>query len=520
MNLQLSDKADCFQYHWYVVRSLPHQEQKLKNLLLQHRHETGNILEVYCPVSITTESTRKGDRQTVTPIFAGFVFVLATQRALMDFLGKHYADGTILYDRNREGSAERHSLLTIPESQMSLFKAFNENYVENAVVLEVPFSHYAFNKNTDEPNEIVKVVDGPLKGRQGYLVHFRRDKRLVLKVDFEFEEQESKTLKTVKRTKEVTFSIPNSKNLHLVRLHNAEGDRQTLGTKNARAVDQLIGLLQACGYGGETLSKLYEIVDTLVEKPSLTALRGKLDRLGEKMLADRIARYTPKEAELLMTFIRYEHDNPGYLREHWHKLIIRPFLTPTSGVEMGEGGEEAEFLHADFTEIIRRVQIEEQAYIPTQDQDVTLTTIYYAHIGRVQREDDTCPAYFANWDTFLEEYYLTADKAHKALLEGKSSMFKPNEAVPDIKELDKLEESFRNQAPTLYKVLTDARSVVRPVRDFKVGNGSLNVLAVTLPVDHAKELLIDTCTQICTELNSTVRLAVWRRYLRTVWLHE
>ena len=88
---------------------------------------------------------------------------------------------------------------------------------------------------------------------------------------------------------------------------------------------------------------------------------------------------------------------------------------------------------------------------------------------------------------------------------------------------EKLIESFRNYAPILYKVLTDAGSAVKAVPDFPVGNETLNVLAITTTaadVDKAKDKLINTCVSICKELNTTTHLAIWRRYLRTVWLHN
>ena len=82
-------------------------------------------------------------------------------------------------------------------------------------------------------------------------------------------------------------------------------------------------------------------------------------------------------------------------------------------------------------------------------------------------------------------------------------------------------DSFRNYAPTLYKVLTDEKSSVKAVRGFNIGGERLNVMAVisTSNVNEAKDELINTCVNICKEINTTTHLAVWRRYLRTVWLH-
>ena len=91
-----------------------------------------------------------------------------------------------------------------------------------------------------------------------------------------------------------------------------------------------------------------------------------------------------------------------------------------------------------------------------------------------------------------------------------------------LTETEKLIESFRNYAPTLYKVLADADSAVKAVQDFKVGGDTLNVLAIQSSAqdkEAAKDMLVETCVRICTEINTTSHLALWRRYLRTVWLH-
>jgi hypothetical protein len=72
-----------------------------------------------------------------------------------------------------------------------------------------------------------------------------------------------------------------------------------------------------------------------------------------------------------------------------------------------------------------------------------------------------------------------------------------------------------------YKVLTDNSSSVKPIQNFKIGEESLNVMTITNAsnVEEAKDELINTCVNICKEINTTTHLAVWRRYLRTVWLH-
>lgn len=500
----MPDKLNHVDYHWYVVRTRPHQESKLAALLEKQKLKTGNILEVYAPTHTTVNVRRDGaDRQT--PLFAGIVFVLATQNTLVDFMKEHPQEGDVLYERKKEKGGKTR-MWVIPEEQMRAFKDYNENYADKVVVLERPYTDYAFNTKANEPNEIVRVVDGPLAGCEGYICRFRRDKRLVFQV------------RSFEPGSYLAVSYPNVWDLHVVRLHNTECDRMSVGTEKGRAVDILTGFLQACGYADRTRSMLYDIVDSLVLKPSLTDLCKDLYTEGDTALSKLLAQMTGKEAELIINLVRYEHDNPGYVRRTYQKLLLRPFLTPTSGVKMKDGKTEAELQHNDFTEIIRKIDITEEVYYPSKGKGGRVTTTYYAHIGILRHKETDGYVIFANWDDFLSEYFLTTGKANEKLVSGTVQ----NQADVSDEKKEKLIDSFRNYAPALYKVLTDAGSRVKAVRDFRIGNETLNVLAVTATadgIDTAVYVLTETCVNICKEINTTTHLAIWRRYLRTVWLH-
>ena len=503
----MKDKLNRVDFRWYIVRTLPHQERKLAEMLEQYKEKAANILEVYCPTHTTVSVRRRGEEVPV-PLFAGCVFVLSTRSAITVFMERHYSEGTLLYDfkKERRGRAD---LLTIPEEQMRMFKDFNENYAEHLVVLERPYSDYAFNSKSGEPNEIVRVIDGPLAGREGYIARFRRDKRLVF------------NMRSLEKGKDLAVSIPNIWDFHVVRLHNAEGDRLSVATEKGRAADLLIGMLQGCGYGERTLHMLYDMTDRLVTKPSFGTLCQYLNKNGDTVLSGCLARMSGDEAELILNLIRYECDNPGYVRENWNKLILRPFLTPTAGVEFEEGRDRAELSHEDFTEIIRKVDITEEVYYPTEEKDGTVTTTYYAHVGVLKNGEKDGYTVFANWDDFLGEYFLTAGKAHEKLVGGTVQTVRGEDKEGEKKE--KLVDSFRNYAPTLYRILTDDGSSVKALQDFRVGDETLNVLAVTVTsgcLATAQDELTDTCVRICKEINTTTHLAVWRRYLRTVWLHQ
>lgn len=499
------DKLNRVDFKWYVVRSLPHQERKLADLFVSLKGEASNILEVYCPTH-TTVSVSRGGKNVQAPLFAGYVFVLGTRQAVTDVIDRYYPEGTILYDQGK-GHGRKPRCLTVPEEQMRMFKDFNENYAEQVIVLERPYTDYAFNPKTNEPNEIVKIVDGPLRGRVGYLARFNRERRLVF------------NMKSFDTGKYLAVSVPDVWSLHVVRLHNAGGDRQTVGTVKDRAADLLIGLLQGCGYGEKTLPLLYGMTGYLAATPSLVGLCQWLFRQGHEAVSRKIAQLRTTDAELLLNLARYEHDNPGYVKERWNELVIRPFLTPTSGVDFDAGNDEAVLEHQDFIEFIRKVGITEPTYYPSTCSGGLATATYYAHIGVLRTGNGS--TLFANWDEFLAEYYLTGGKANEKLVRGTTF----NGSDCDGKE-GKLIASFRNFAPTLYNILTDDTSAVKAVKGLNVGGSALNVIATRTAgteaedIEAAKIRLTDTCVNICKEINSTVHLAVWRRYLRTVWLHE
>ena len=502
--LRNRDKLNSVDYRWFIVRTLPHQEEKLAGMLRRHQAQASNILEVYCPTHTTVGVMRHG-KSVSAPLFAGHVFVLSTQQALADFIDRYYPAGILLYERKKE-KGKKAAVWTIPENQMRAFMDFNENYADQVIVLERPYSDYAFNPKNNEPNEIVKVVDGPLKGREGYLARFNRERRLVF------------NMKSLGSGRYFAVSIPNAWSLKVVRLHNAENDRQTAGTLKERAADLLIGMIEGCGYAGDTLAVFHEITGYLAVTPTMVGLCKYLFGKGRHDLSRKIARLDTSGVEQILNLVRYENDNPGYIRNTWRKLVIRPFLTPTAGVETAEGGGDAELRHAGFTEIIRRVDITEQTYYPSKAKEELTTTPYYAHIGLTERSDGKGFVAFANWDAFLGEYFHTTGKANERLVEGRNAVAAGG--------TDKLAESFRNFAPTLYNILTDVNSVVKPVRGFTIGADTLNVLAVFIAgtdadeTEAAKTALINTCVNVCKEINSTVHLAVWRRYLRTVWLHS
>ncbi len=495
-------------FEWHIVRTLPNQERKLVSIF--EANPTDNILEVYCPTR-TTATLSSEPRRADRPLFAGYVFVLSTQQALVDFLRAHYSDGKILY-RHRDSITEQASIWTVPDSELKEFRDFNENYAQDTIVLERPYSDYATNVKSGEPNDIVKILDGPLAGKTGYLVRFRGERRLVFRI------ADPTALGSL------TVSIPNLWDFHAIRLFNADGDKQILGTKKARAADILIGIIQATGHeGGETSELFDNIIETLRIRPSFADLRKKLAATDDVM-ADRIKSLTANEAELILHLVRYEQKDPGFAHASFAGKALRPFLTPTPGVIMDAGQSVATLRHDGVTEIISRQIIPQHSYSATRDEEHTDIATYFAHTA-VYTTADGHSILTCNWDSLLSEYFRTADEANQRLVSG----------THDKKSKDdneaKLVESFRNYAPTLSLVLTGQHPTVRAIRDLDIACRPTCVLATDIAEVDPKDIqkipltepfrsLMATCIAICSEISETTHLAVWRRLLQGIWLVE
>ena len=130
-------------FRWYVVRSKPHQEKTLAEIISRGMEKEKNIIEVFCPIN-TIVTKRRNGKDVKAPLYSGHVFVLATYNALCNFLKHHYPDGGILFRRLRMDDEEgRKSIpLIVPEAEMKVFREFNDRYDDCMVVLvHIPTTH-------------------------------------------------------------------------------------------------------------------------------------------------------------------------------------------------------------------------------------------------------------------------------------------------------------------------------------------------------------------------------------------
>ena len=551
-NAQQTGEVD---FHWFIVRTQPRQEEAFADVITKAQGYGKNILEVYCPVN-TTVRVRRNGKDITTPLYTGHVFVYATLKALSDFIEQEYPQGGILYFKRKYADSDEIGQLeplVVPVEQMQLFREFIDSYHDDMVILDRPYSDYAFNPKKGEYNEVVKIVEGPFKGRTGYVARFDGDKRLVFNL-LEYEQD---------AIVPVTISIPNLWAFQLVRLTNIKDHKVGNATERDRAIDRMLGTIQACGYKDLSLSILENIVQLLCNQTTWSGLCKLLRQQKMETLSRAFAAYSKEDVSLIFSLIRYERSNKGYVHNTWRRNFLRPFLTPSSGLEgveekkdlsspaqsrleyyaalgrksvksVGNKENSAEpkksmssvksvgdkiIPHESFTELIRPIEIREIIFDPDTRQEQTIKSPYFAHIGKMTDEDGTI-TYFVNWDKFLMEYFMTGDKANLKLLEGRTHQVKnrKNRIVGE-----KLIASFRNYAPTLYMILRSEDFPVKAADNLKVGDHHLNAFIVKVKAGEDEEAslttLVDTCVRVCEEINSSAHLAIWRVYLRTVWLH-
>lgn len=564
-------KENDTDFKWYVVHiSQPGKELELKKILQKSLGKVGNIIDFYCPVQLPSSNFNKYDDgsksipttikvrdkngktkskvQRVLPLFAGMVFVKATQTALTSFLNEYFPIGSIMYSKP---ISTKPAPIVIKDDKMKALKDFNDNLPAEPVLLQKPFNDYSFNEIKNEPNETIMVIDGILAGRTGYLIRINGNRGLAFQ------------MKDPVGTGYITVGIPNIRYFHTVRIHNSGIDPTTCATKKQRAVDLLIGLIQGAGFkDNRVLGILYDIVDFLRINSSFTKCADYIKRrkynYKDKKLTDNLknSKETLSESlkslstdaqRLILYLIWYENDNPGYVINTYKSLLIRPFLTPTSGISTSEGNDYSILQHKDFIEFIKPVEISEEVFNPKKPEDKahSESTTYYAHIG-IKEQDDKF-VIFANWDGFLSKYFATKGKANEKVLNGRkivtyktdkngNVLIDKETKKPVIKE-DKTIESFFNYAKPLYDVL-EGKSEVKAEKNFvirktKACAQTLCVMSIEVPkaakdtevltspyVQKTVNTLIDKCVSICKTLNSETHIKMWRDYLNTVWLHE
>lgn len=525
-------KADNSHVAWYVLVTKLHQETQVSTLL-QQAIEQGtirNLFDVYLPQNRHIRVLCKG-QVTFAPLLNCRVFVYGTQQAVGEFIRQTPTECSLYIDRTNG------TYLQVPEPQMRCFIDFNTFHVEELLVLERPFADYARVQSNGKLNMRARVIDGPFAGMEGVLVRIKKDHRLVFEMG------------------ELAVSIPSVWDYHLVRVVDPERDSTLSPHRPERLADFLMGQLQVAGFPDEASEALHHFLHLLhadaslrhlaetlrkeirtiqhnkdKELPSIVeknAENGKVCATSSMLqpltcpscgfpfsvsalakLACFVEKLSSDEASALLTLAHCSADDSAWFKDILHSGPLRPFLTPTAGIDGISSGCSGKMAHAGFDEYIVPVEFEQLQYSSKENRTTEVRTVYYAHVGLCKY--DSHWQLFADWSPLHRRYAQLEGPAryaqHKTL----------REYLPELEQIfsdhhpDGLH--FVSLAPPPYKA---PRMML--VQNFPYTKGDTNKESAASFATFA-EKFATTAARLFQTIRQHTHLALWRGALPEVWV--
>lgn len=228
-----------------------------------------------------------------------------------------------------------------------------------------------------------------------------------------------------------------------------------------RYIDFLIGKLQA-SYFADTASvalrqilEYYNKVESIEECQALLLRAAKAQPTEQEsrdmaLLAVWLQQMSDEELGALKSLRRFFQSEDNSVAAALPDLIpdmpLRPFLTPSSGVELLKGKNYVLFPHKDFAELIFRVNLKEEFRKAENYPSLSITDkqegrytedgklkgkmrksrpfhlsdkeyVYYVHIGLWDQEDGKGVKAMVNWGGFLHRYQQLTGEERNAFLQ-------------------------------------------------------------------------------------------------------
>lgn len=380
---------------WYVITSYPGQERKIRNAVSEENKNYSQPFEVYIlPVrNVLLHLDKSRENQKI-----GMVFIRSdSAEELRDLLSvlsfKYNFHCHLMYDRINKQS------LVVPESQMELFKEVHPEEIEELLLLSKPFRDYAAH------NERYVIIDGPLKGLEGYKINLHKDKKLAVELGG------------------MTLAINNIYSYKIARVFEPNKDPLFAHQQKDRMICHLIGTLQVNGFPDDAykvlrflLKECHEHKDIITFEASLKDKQNWTSVLHENIDVVKLQHYlslldavTAGYLQSLSQHFYQEYENPDF-KELIPEQRILPFLTPTSGVLNDSKITESIIHHKDFTEYIRLVNIKERRLFGKKSKEVKFS--YYSHVGITNNLEQLI---FSSFDQIREYFDLLPQNSNDNL---------------------------------------------------------------------------------------------------------
>lgn len=441
---------------WYIVKTDFYKEQEaIKDLLL-----LDGIEEVYFPqirqelpaIGGTTEKPVR-----FRPVISGVLFVYAKGQELLekhlDFRGyflkeEMVGEGTTSSAKHRPerviGNAHLFPLESEPERLEDMLRhaeISDEEIYRYKVCVEQCAAHTEdikiVGKNYGEllaENDLVLITDGPFVGFTGVIKQVKtggvKDRCLFFSLG-----SFCVRLSGIRR-----FGV-------IIVRESAKGTKAQL-PNTWRYIDFLIGKLQASYFADTASAALRHILECYNKVKDIEqcqdllldeANRQRSEAESREMALQSVwlRQVGDKELGALKSLRRFFQSDDNSMALALIDLIpdmsLRPFLTPTSGVELPKSKNYILFPHNGFTELIFRVNLKKEFLKAENYPSLSITDkqegrytedgklkgkmrkerqfklsdkeyIYYVHVGLRDREDGKGVVAMVNWGEFLHRY--------------------------------------------------------------------------------------------------------------------
>ena len=415
---------------WFIVKTDVFTEQKSMDLLSEKYK--GTIVDFYFPLGRRTYKNEKGEEKVrFTPVLQGLFFIrVESEDRLKKVLSKYgyFMYKGIDYGARSTEVVERtfftkaHILCAdsksrtldeivkqarIPDDDMERFIYYNDKIADGIEGLSIVDKRYS---DLVKVNDTIRILSGPMAGWVGVVKQIKnkgkKDRHLL-----------------------VRFGNNRCLNISNVRQYDMqiehEAPSETIGAW--RAIDQLIGYLQAKEPTENASDTLRTHFKDYLSKLTVYRNRHSSDIAYSNKVAEKT---TSRQQEILSNIddsmrnnfrilANYFKADGGTLEQGLKELIpdivLRPFLTPTSGVAIPQGQDYAVLRHNDIVEFILRCNLREffrgkeyeaDKYAPVFDEDYE----YYAHFALLEPEEgkDKVKA-ICSWGGFYD-YYASQSK--------------------------------------------------------------------------------------------------------------
>ena len=512
---------------WFIVKTDVFTEQKSMDLLSEKFKDT--IVDFYFPLGRRTYKNEKGEKKVrFIPVLQGLFFIrVESEERLEKILSKYgyFMYKGVDYGARSANVVERtfftkaHILCAdsksrtlgeivkqakIPDDDMERFIFYNDKIAEDIEGLSIVDQRYS---DLIMVNDTIRILSGPMAGWVGVIKQIKnkgkKDRHLL-----------------------VRFGNNRCLNISNIRQYDMQIEHEapsaTVGVW--RAIDQMIGYLQAKDPAKNASDTLRTHFKKYLEKKTVYRNRHSSDIAYSNKVAEKT---TARQQEILShiddsmrnnfrILANYFKADGGTLEQGLKELIpdiiLRPFLTPTSGIAIPQGHDYAVLRHNGIVEFILRCNLREyfrgkeyeaDKYAPVFDEDYE----YYAHFALCETTEGNVKA-ICSWGGFYD-YYASQSKD----------------------ERDKFHANLQSKKyPRLLYLLTQSEYKFEKVN----GIGGFSIETDFAYIDEMEELgrrtneffihhssLFTQLTAAAVEMWQGARMLVWRQLLqRYVLLHK